>query len=96
MTQVFDQARLAWNRVADPVRRWPLLHHSLHLTFALAAYVAGILAVDTLTGDARLPVLLFIVFFLPGVLRPWLNLYWQVRRDLRELRRRHRSDAGAH
>lgn len=95
MTALFDQAQRAWNRALAPVRRWPLLAYTLQLLLALAAYAAGVVAVDTLSGDARMPVLLFLVFFLPGVLRPWLNLYWQVRRDLRGLRRR-RQDAGAH
>ena len=95
MTAMFDQARLVWNRAIGPVRRWPLLYHSLHLLFALAVYAAGLVAVDLFSGEARMPVLLFLVFFLPGVLRPWLNLYWQARRDLRGLRRGS-SDAGAH
>ncbi len=95
MTALFDQAQRAFQRATAPVRRWPLLVCTLHLLFALALYAAGGLAVEGFSGDARMPVLVYLVFFLPGVLRPWLNLYWQVRRDLRALRRRG-GDAGAH
>lgn len=95
MTALFDQVRWAWKQAVAPLRRWPLLLATLHLLFALALYGAGGLAVQGLSGDARMPVLVYLVFFLPGVLRPWLNLYWQVRADLRGLRRRHER-AGAH
>jgi hypothetical protein len=35
------------------------------------------------TPEARIPVILFAVYFLPAVLRAWLQLYWQLRGDSR-------------
>ncbi|MCH8542649.1 MAG: hypothetical protein LAT61_03660 [Alcanivorax sp.] len=73
----------ALNSVEQLMNRWPLLGRTLVLMFALVAYAAGLLAVDVATGDARMPVVLLAVFFLPAVLRAWLLVYWQVRDDLR-------------
>lgn len=95
MNNMVDQARQVMDRLTRPVRRWPLLYRTLHLMLALTLYATGILAVDAVSGEARMPVLLFLVFFLPGVLHVWLQLYWQVRRDLRALRQR-LHDVGAH
>ncbi|EKF75384.1 hypothetical protein A11A3_03469 [Alcanivorax hongdengensis A-11-3] len=53
------------------------------MLFAVAAYAAGIYLVDVATPEARLPVVLFAVYFLPAVLRSWLQFYWQLRRDSR-------------
>ena len=33
--------------------------------------------------QARIPVILFAVYFMPAVLRAWLQLYWQLRGDVR-------------
>ncbi|MBZ2189368.1 hypothetical protein K8B33_09685 [Alcanivorax sp. JB21] len=73
----------ALNSVEQLMNRWPLLGRTLVLMVALVAYAAGLLAVDVATGDARMPVVLLAVFFLPAVLRAWLLVYWQVRDDLR-------------
>lgn len=73
----------AFDTVERMMNRWPLLGRTLVLMVALVAYAAGLLAVDAATGDARMPIVLFAVFFLPAVLRAWLLVYWQVRDDLR-------------
>lgn len=73
----------AFDTVERMMNRWPLLGRTLMLMVALVAYAAGLLAVDAATGDARMPIVLFAVFFLPAVLRAWLLVYWQVRDDLR-------------
>ncbi|WP_111658093.1 hypothetical protein [Isoalcanivorax indicus] len=73
----------AYDNVERVMNRWPLLSRTLGLMLALVAYAAGLLAVDAATGDARMPIVLFAVFFLPAVLRAWLLVYWQVRDDLR-------------
>lgn len=73
----------AFDTVERMMNRWPLLGRTLVLMVALVAYAAGLLAVDVATGDARMPIVLFAVFFLPAVLRAWLLVYWQVRDDLR-------------
>ena len=72
----------ALNSVDQVMNRWPLLGRTLTLMVALVAYAAGLLAIDAAL-DARLPLILFAVFFLPAVLRAWLLVYWQVRDDLR-------------
>lgn len=92
MKTTFDQVRQV---PAEMARRWPLLTRTLALALGLMAYLAGILTVDTISGEARLPVIFFVVFFLPAILRAWLLVYWQLRKDVRALRRRH-GGAGAH
>lgn len=64
----------------------PVVFRALQLMFALAAYAAGIYLVDLATTDARIPVILFAVYFLPAVLRAWLQLYWQLRGDVRAVK----------
>lgn len=71
------------DRMDRNLGRWPLVYRSLVLLVALGAYFGGLLGVDALSGDARLPVVLFGVFFLPAVLRAWLMVYWLVRKDPR-------------
>lgn len=92
MKTTFDQVKQV---PAEMARRWPLLTRSLALVLGLMAYLAGIMTVDALSGEARLPVIFFVVFFLPAILRAWLMVYWQLRREVRGLRRRH-GRAGAH
>ncbi|GAA5129844.1 hypothetical protein [Alloalcanivorax gelatiniphagus] len=72
-----------------PVTAHPLLARSLGLILTVALYAGGIAAVLAVSGEARIPALLFGVYFLPAVLRAWLQLYWLVRDDLRGWRRRH-------
>lgn len=76
-------------QVRDILERAPLVTRALALMLVLVAYSGGLLAVEALSGGNRLPVLLVAVFFLPAVLRSWLQLYWQVRRDLGEHLSRH-------
>ncbi|AJD49740.1 hypothetical protein S7S_16640 [Isoalcanivorax pacificus W11-5] len=71
------------DRMDRTLGRWPLVYRSLVLLVALGAYFGGLLGVNALAGDARLPVVLFAVFFLPAVLRAWLMVYWLVRKDPR-------------
>lgn len=92
MKTAFDQVRRVPGEMA---RRWPLMSRSLALVLGLTAYMAGILAVDAISGEARLPVIFVVVFFLPAILRAWLMVYWQARKEVRDLRRRH-GRAGAH
>jgi hypothetical protein len=96
MKTTFDHARQLMARAGKPLRRWPLFHRSLGLLVTLFAYGAGALTVSSLTGEAIMPVILFLVFFLPAVLRAWLLVYWQVRVDIRALRRSRQRGAGAH
>lgn len=74
--QVTDKALM-------PLKAQPVLYRVLQLVFALAAYAAGVYLVDLATPQARIPVILFAVYFMPAVLRAWLQLYWQLRGDVR-------------
>ena len=62
---------------------WPALKYAVIFGITLAAYVAGLLTIDAVSGDARTPVVLVAVFFLPVVARAWMQLYWQVREELK-------------
>jgi hypothetical protein len=44
--------------------------------------------VDAVSGDARLPLALTAVYFLPAVLRAWLLFYWAARDEVRALKAR--------
>lgn len=71
-----------------PLKRYPLVYRSLGLLLALVMYLAGLVLVDALSGDARLPLALTAVYFLPAVLRAWLLFYWAARDEVRALRAR--------
>lgn len=66
----------------DSRRGLALVYRALVLLVAVGAYFGGLLMVDALF-DARLPVVMFAVFFLPALLRAWLMVYWLVRKDPR-------------
>ena len=70
-------------KALKPLKAQPLLYRALQLVFALAAYAAGVYLVDLATPEARIPVILFAVYFMPAVLRAWLQFYWQLRGDAR-------------
>lgn len=93
MPNMVDHARQALGTVVAPLQRWPLFYRTLILLLSVVAYVAGVLGVDAVSGEARLPEILFLVYFLPAVLRAWLMVYWQARKDLREFRRRRSVNA---
>lgn len=77
--------------VFAPLKRNPLVARTLVLMFALVAYSAGLLAVDAVL-DNRLALALVAVFFLPAVLRAWMEVYWAARDILRErLKHHHRA-----
>ncbi|KGD65114.1 hypothetical protein Y5S_01548 [Alcanivorax nanhaiticus] len=76
VAQVTDKALM-------PLKAQPALYRALQLVFVLAAYAAGVYLVDLATPEARIPVILFAVYFMPAVLRAWLQLYWQLRGDVR-------------
>ena len=74
-----------------PLKGHPLVARTLVLMLALVAYSAGLLAVDALIAN-RLALVLVAVFFLPAVLRAWLEVYWVARDILRErLNHHHRA-----
>lgn len=85
MDTIFRSAGQVSEKALAPLTSRPLLYRALQLVFALAAYSAGVYLVDLATPEARIPVVLFAVYFLPAVLRAWVQLYWQLRRDSRAL-----------
>ncbi|MDX1804722.1 MAG: hypothetical protein R3292_11620 [Alcanivorax sp.] len=85
MNTIFRSAGQVSEKALSPLKSRPLLYRALQLVFALAAYATGFYLVDLATPQARLPVVLFAVYFLPAVLRSWLQFYWQLRRDSRGL-----------
>ena len=89
MKAILRSAGEVAENVLAPVTARPLLARTLGLLLTVALYAGGIAAVVAVSGEARIPVLLFAVYFLPAVLRAWLQLYWLVRDDVRGWRRRH-------
>ena len=83
MNTIFRSAGQVSEKALSPLKAQPLLYRVLQLVFALAAYAAGIYLVNLATPEARIPVILFAVYFMPAVLRAWLQLYWQLRGDSR-------------
>ena len=83
MNTIFRSAGQVSEKALSPLKAQPLLYRALQLVFALAAYAAGIYLVNMATPEARIPVILFAVYFMPAVLRAWLQLYWQLRGDSR-------------
>lgn len=56
---------------------------ALQLVITVALYALGLWAVLAVSGEARWPAILFAVYFLPAVLRAWLQVYWRLRDDLK-------------
>ena len=88
MKTMFDRAKTTTAAAMAPLKRHPVLYRSLGLLLAVALFVSGLLLVDVLTGDLRMPVVLTGVYFLPAVLRAWLLFYWAVRDEVRGARGR--------
>lgn len=83
MKTILRSAGQVSEKALSPLKAQPLLYRALQLVFALAAYAAGVYLVDLAVPEARIPVILFAVYFLPAVLRAWLQFYWQLRGDSR-------------
>jgi hypothetical protein len=64
------------------VRRFPLAARSLELALVTVLYVAGLLAVDHVTGKAILPVAIYAMFFMPVVLSVGVRLFRSIERRL--------------
>ncbi|QJX02266.1 hypothetical protein HML84_10445 [Alcanivorax sp. IO_7] len=88
MKAIFRSAEQVVEKALAPVAP-TLLARTLQLMLAVALYAGGIAALVAVSGDSRIPVLLFAVYFLPAVLRAWLQVYWRVRDEVRGWRRRH-------
>ena len=68
--------------------RYPLLCRGAELALVLVLYAAGVLLVERLSS-ASFPVVLVALYFLPVVLRAWLQFYWKLRDELELLRHRY-------
>lgn len=79
MKTIFRSVKAVTEKTLAPVTARPLLSCSLQLVMAVALYAAGIAAVVAISGENRIPVVLFAVYFLPAVLRTWLQMYWRLR-----------------
>ncbi|MDF1822639.1 MAG: hypothetical protein P1U64_13735 [Alcanivoracaceae bacterium] len=86
MKTLFDRASETLEQAAAPIKRHPLVYRGLGLMLTLVLYSAGVLAADAVSGEAIFPVAIVAVYFLPAVLRAWMLFYWEVRKDVRELR----------
>lgn len=64
------------------IRRFPLAARSLELAVVTLLYMAGLIAVDLVTGKAILPVALYAMFFMPVVLSVGVRLYRSIERRL--------------
>lgn len=93
MKTIFRSAKEGATYLLAPITARPLLARSLQLLLVLCAYGAGVLLVERVSGDARVPVILFAVYFLPAVLRSWLLFYWCVRDEVKALMANHRHTA---
>ena len=84
MKTLFDQIR----HLRDAAhQRYPLLCRGVELLMVLALYSAGVLLVERLSS-ASFPVVLVALYFLPVLLRAWLQFYWKLRDELAGLRHR--------
>lgn len=86
MNTLFDRASETLEHAVAQIKRHPLVHRGLGLMLTLVLYSAGVLAADAVSGEAIFPVAIVAVYFLPAVLRAWMLFYWEVRKDVRELR----------
>ncbi len=85
MNTIFRSANQTIRTLWAPVAAHPLLARSLQLVLTLALYAGGAYAVALVSGEARLPLVLYAVYFLPAVLRAWLQFYWRLRDDVKAL-----------
>lgn len=85
MKTMVDQAKQLAGRLAAVMNEWPLARRAVLFALVLSIYSLGVFVLEALV-DNRLFLVLAAVFFLPLVLRVWLELYWQVREELRGLR----------
>ncbi|ASK35230.1 hypothetical protein [Alloalcanivorax mobilis] len=85
MKTIFRSAKAVTEKTLAPVTARPLLSYSLQLVLAVALYAAGIAVVATASGESRIAVVLFAVYFLPAVLRAWLQVYWRLRDGVKRL-----------
>ena len=85
MKTIFQSANDTFSKIWAPVASHPLLARSLQLVLTLALYAGGAYAVALVSGDARIPLVLYAVYFLPAVLRAWLQFYWRLRDDVKAL-----------
>lgn len=79
MKTIFRSVKTVTSQVLEPVMKRQLLASSLQLVLTVALYAAGLWAVRAVSGDSRVGVILFAVYFLPAVLRAWLLVYWGLR-----------------
>lgn len=93
MKTMFDRAKTKADAVMAPLKKYPVLFRALGLIVTFALYVSGLLAVDALTTEARLPLVLTAVYFLPAVLRAWLLFYWALRAEVRGVKARNEKHA---
>lgn len=92
MKTMVDHAKQQTGRLKAAMEQWPLLRRAIAFALVLSVYSLGLLVLETLV-DNRLLLVLAAVFFLPLVLRVWLELYWLAREELRGRLKRRRSRA---
>jgi len=85
MNTIFRSANKVISKAWAPVASHPLLARSLQLMLTLALYAGGAYAVALVSGEARIPLVLYAVYFLPAALRAWLQFYWRLRDDVKAL-----------
>lgn len=93
MKTMFDRAKTKTALMVAPLKKHPVLYRALGLIVTLALYLSGLLVVDALTTEARLPLVLTAVYFLPAVLRAWLLFYWAVRAEVKGIKARRETHA---
>jgi hypothetical protein len=79
MKTIFRSVQTVAGQALEPLMKRRLLAHSLQWVLTVALYAAGLWAVHAVSGDSRVGVVLFAVYFLPAVLRAWLLVYWGLR-----------------
>ncbi len=85
MSTIFRSTKDTFGKLWAPVASHPLLARSLQLVLTLALYAGGAYAVALVSGEARIPLVLYAVYFLPAALRAWLQFYWRLRDDVKAL-----------
>lgn len=85
MERLVNRVNERLENVREPLRKYPLMDRALVLTATAVVYLAVVLAVDFVSGDAVFPVLLVAMYFMPAVLRAWVLFYEQVRKEVKHL-----------